>query len=76
MRTQHYDIDGLVQYGSEEIPGTQEVINPAWRTLDKAVWATRQQLRKLQGQTRRWPVAGRQPGNPGKRRMFAGNRSA
>ncbi len=34
---QHYDIDGLVQYGSAEIPGTVRVVNPAWRTLDKAV---------------------------------------
>ncbi|MDP1905586.1 MAG: hypothetical protein Q8M09_15275, partial [Pseudomonadota bacterium] len=45
---QHYDIDGLVQYGAEQIPGTEQVINPAWRKLDKAVWATRQRLRKRQ----------------------------
>ena len=34
---QHYDIDGLVQYGDDELPGTLLVVNPAWRTLDKAV---------------------------------------
>ena len=45
---QHYDIDGLIQYGAEQIPGTEEVVNPAWRRLDKTVWATRQRLRKLQ----------------------------
>lgn len=45
---QHYDIDGLVQYGSEEIPGTEQVINPAWRTLDKEVRTARQQIQKLQ----------------------------
>jgi len=45
---QHYDIDGLIQYGAEEIPGTEMVINPLWRQLDKAVSQARQQLRKLQ----------------------------
>jgi len=44
---QHYDIDGLVQYGSEEIPGTVQVVNPAWRTLDKAVTDNRRRIRKL-----------------------------
>lgn len=34
---EHYDIDELVEYGSQEIPGTTEVVNPAWRSLDKAV---------------------------------------
>ena len=44
---EHYDIDGLVQYGSEEIPGTVEVVNPAWRTLDQAVAEKRRHLRAL-----------------------------
>jgi hypothetical protein len=44
---QHYDIDGLVQYGDEEIPGTVEVVNPAWRALDKAVADNRRRIRKL-----------------------------
>jgi hypothetical protein len=47
---QHYDIDGLVQYGAQEIPGTVEVVNPAWRRLDKAVKQTRVELRKVQAQ--------------------------
>jgi hypothetical protein len=47
---QHYDIDGLVQYGAQELSGTVEVVNPAWRRLDKAVNQTRQKLRKLQAQ--------------------------
>lgn len=34
---EHYDIDGLVQYGSEALPGTTLVVNPAWRTLEKSV---------------------------------------
>lgn len=38
---QHYDLDGLVQYGVEELPGTLEVLNPAYRQLEKAVAAKR-----------------------------------
>jgi len=45
---QHYDIDGLVQYGAEELPGTVCVVNPAWRALDKKVTQTRHELRKYQ----------------------------
>lgn len=44
----HYDIDGLVQYGAEPLPGTIEVINPPWRTLDKAVKTTRRTLQRFQ----------------------------
>jgi prepilin-type processing-associated H-X9-DG protein len=45
---QHYDIDGLVQYGAEALSGTIEVINPAWRSLDKAVKSANRNLQKLQ----------------------------
>jgi hypothetical protein len=44
---QHFDLDGLVQYGSEEIPGTTLVVNPDWRTLDRAVKDLRVRIRKL-----------------------------
>jgi len=27
---QHYDIDGLVEYGAEALPGTLAVVNPSW----------------------------------------------
>ena len=47
---QHYDIDGLVQYGGEEIPGTVEVVNPTWRTLDKGVKDNLRRIRKLQAE--------------------------
>lgn len=47
---QHYDIDGLVDYGSENLPGTLSVINPAWRRLDKMINKTRQTERKLQAE--------------------------
>jgi hypothetical protein len=45
---EHYDIDGLTQYGAEALPGTVEVINPAWRERDKAVKATNRTLQKFQ----------------------------
>jgi len=45
---QHYDIDRLIEYGAESIPGTTEIINPLWRTLDRKVRTTRQTEQKLQ----------------------------
>ena len=47
---EHYDIDGLVEYGAESLPGTHRVVNPRWRELDKAVRQTRQSERKLQAE--------------------------
>lgn len=45
---EHYDIDGLVQYGAEALPGTLSIVNPAWRDLDKAVRKAHCGVRKLQ----------------------------
>ena len=45
---QHYDIDGLIQYGSEEMDGTTRIVNPAWRDLDKQITRLTTQLRKHQ----------------------------
>lgn len=45
---QHYDIDGLVEYGCEGIPGATEVVNPAWRELDKRLVRLRTRLRMHQ----------------------------
>jgi hypothetical protein len=44
---EHYDIDGLVEYGSQDLPGTAEVVNPAWRILDKTIRSNRQKIHKL-----------------------------
>ncbi|MBF0503414.1 MAG: hypothetical protein HQM09_25080 [Candidatus Riflebacteria bacterium] len=44
----HYDIDGLLQYGIESLPGTTSVVNPVWRSLDKAIKTALQGIRKLQ----------------------------
>ena len=45
---QHYDIDGLVQYGAQELPGTVQVVNPLWRVADQQVRQTRGQLQTLE----------------------------
>ena len=44
---QHYDIDGLVQYGVGAVPGTLLVVSPVWRELDKAVKKALQKVRKF-----------------------------
>ena len=45
---QHYDIDGLIEYGVQSLPGTQRVVNPAWRVLDAQVRQARHTERRLQ----------------------------
>ena len=47
---QHFDIDGLIEYGAQSLPGTQRIVNPAWRELDAAVKKARQTERRLQAQ--------------------------
>jgi transposase-like protein len=47
---EHYDIDGLVGYGSEVLPSTLMVINPARRLLDKAARELARRIRKLQAE--------------------------
>jgi hypothetical protein len=50
---QHYDIDGLIEYGAEPVPGTAVVVNGQWRERDKAVRKARQSERKLQAELTR-----------------------
>ena len=48
---EHFGLDALVQYGTEEIPAAVTVLNPAWRVLDGEVrkkQAERKSLQKLQ----------------------------
>jgi hypothetical protein len=47
---QHYDIDGLIEYGAQELPGTTLVINPERRELEKTI--KRVKLTLKQHQTR------------------------
>ena len=34
---QHYNLDRLIEYGTEAIPDTTRVLNPAWRQLDSQI---------------------------------------
>ncbi|MCP5113444.1 MAG: hypothetical protein GY953_21635 [bacterium] len=43
---QHYGLDALVEYGTEEIPATVTVLNPAWRELDREVRQKHQELKR------------------------------
>ena len=47
---QHYDIDGLIEYGAQELPGTTLVVNPKRRDLEKTI--KRQRLTQKQHQAR------------------------
>ena len=49
---EHFGLDALVQYGTEEIPATVTVVNPAWKELNGEVrkkhaeWKSLQKLRQ------------------------------
>jgi hypothetical protein len=45
---EHYGLDRLAQYGTEPLPETTRVVNPAWRQLDQAVRRERGHLISLQ----------------------------
>jgi prepilin-type processing-associated H-X9-DG protein len=49
----HFDIDGLIEYGAQILPGTLLIVNPIWRSLDKAVKAVRRNAQKLRAQLTR-----------------------
>jgi transposase/predicted nucleic acid-binding Zn-ribbon protein len=40
----HYAIDLLSEYGTEEFPGKQTVVNPAWRELDRQCHSLKSKL--------------------------------
>jgi len=46
----HYGLDRLVEYGTEPLPETTLVVNPAWRRLDQAVRRQRAQLERTRAQ--------------------------
>jgi uncharacterized protein YhbP (UPF0306 family) len=53
---QHYDIDGLIEYGAEKVSGMLLVVNPAWRALDKEINITRQTEQRLQAKLARQTI--------------------
>jgi len=46
----HYGLDRLIEYGTEPLPETTTVVNPAWRRLDQAVRRERAQLERTRAQ--------------------------
>jgi len=53
---QHYDLDRLIEYGTQPLPETTVVVNPAWRTLDKQVQRETTLLKREQCQFGAWQV--------------------
>ena len=47
---QHYGLDRLIEYGTEPLPETTLVVNPAWRRKDQAVRRERALLVRQQAQ--------------------------
>lgn len=45
---EHFGLDALVQYGTEEIPATVTVLNPAWKALDGEVRKKHAEWKNLQ----------------------------
>jgi len=44
----HYGLDQLIEYGTEALPATTKVVNPAWRQKDQAVRREQAVLTRLQ----------------------------
>ena len=45
---QHYDIDGLIEYGAQELPGTTLAINPQHREFEREIKRARVTLKQHQ----------------------------
>jgi len=47
---QHYGLDRIITYDTEDIPGTTQVINPEWRQLDGKIRSKNSKLNRLLSQ--------------------------
>ena len=47
---EHYGLDRLIEYGTQPLPETLVVVNPAWRRLDQSVRRERARLYRLQAE--------------------------
>jgi len=47
---QHFGLDRLIEYGTQPLPETTVVVNPAWRRLDQQVRRERSRWQRLQAQ--------------------------
>jgi hypothetical protein len=48
--SRHYGLDRLIEYGTEALPESTKVVNPAWRRLDQQVRRSRSQLQRIEAQ--------------------------
>lgn len=54
---QHYDIDGLIEYGAQELPGTTLVVNPEHRELEKTIKRFKLTLKQHQARLATYTLA-------------------
>ena len=47
---EHYGLDRLIEYGTQPLPETLVVVNPAWRRLDQSVRRERARLYRLEAE--------------------------
>ena len=47
---EHYDLDRLIEYGTEPVPDAIQVVNPAWRKLDSQIRSHTAQRYRLAAQ--------------------------
>lgn len=47
---QHFGLDRLIEYGTQPLPETTVVVNPAWRRLEQQLCRERSRLRRRQAQ--------------------------
>ena len=47
---EHYGLDRLIEYGTQPLPETLVVVNPAWRRLDQSVRRERARLYRLKAE--------------------------
>jgi len=53
----HYGLDRLIEYGTEALPDTTKLVNPAWRQKDQAVRREQAVLTRLQVELSAHPMA-------------------
>ena len=53
---QHYDIDGLIEYGAQPLPGTLLIVNPVRRELEKTIKRCRTRERAQQAKVAKYSL--------------------
>ena len=60
---EHFDLDALAQYGTEAIPATVTVVNPAWQQLNREIRKLHRELKSCRNcnRMRAWSSRSRRP---------------